>query len=70
MNTNKNKLLVNNSSQQKCFFALRAFALQNRQNRGWNYFALTSWLLPQKLPRPCHRTAPRCFARFRPKLFC
>jgi len=28
------------SSQQKCFFAARAFALQNGQNLGWNYFAL------------------------------
>jgi hypothetical protein len=29
-----------NSSQQKCFFTLKAFALQNGQNLGWNYFAL------------------------------
>jgi hypothetical protein len=29
------------SSQQKCFFALKAFALQTGQNLGWNYFALT-----------------------------
>jgi len=29
-----------NSSQQKCFFALGAFALRNGQNLGWNYFAL------------------------------
>jgi len=28
-----------NSSQQKCFFALGAIALQNAQNLGWNYFA-------------------------------
>jgi hypothetical protein len=28
------------SSQQKCFFALKASALQNAQNLGWNYFAL------------------------------
>jgi hypothetical protein len=30
-----------NSSRQKCFFALKAFALQNGQNLGWDYFALT-----------------------------
>jgi hypothetical protein len=37
-----------NSSQQKCFFALEASALQNEQNRGWNYFA------PERLvPRTC-----------------
>ncbi|GAA3974522.1 hypothetical protein [Mucilaginibacter dorajii] len=41
MNANKNNLLVNKSSQQKCFFALKASALQNGQNLGWNYFALT-----------------------------
>jgi hypothetical protein len=28
-----------NSSQQKCFFAARGFALQNGQNLGWDYFA-------------------------------
>ncbi|MCS3732612.1 hypothetical protein [Mucilaginibacter dorajii] len=47
-----------NSSQQKCFFAPKAFALQNGQNLGWNYFALslispaakTSYALPPHSP--------------------
>jgi hypothetical protein len=30
---------VNNSSQQKCFFTLKASALQNGQNLGWDFFA-------------------------------
>jgi hypothetical protein len=40
------------SSQQKCFFTLGAFALQNGQNLGWNYFALARVAPPQKLPMP------------------
>jgi len=40
MSTNKKQTTANNSSQQKCFFALGAIALQNGQNLGWNYFAL------------------------------
>ncbi|WP_439699200.1 hypothetical protein ACFGVS_14940 [Mucilaginibacter sp. AW1-7] len=53
-------------------FALGAFALQNGQNLGWNYFAPARFCPThlQKLPMPCSRTAPHCFARFRPKLFC
>ncbi|WP_419789000.1 hypothetical protein [Mucilaginibacter sp. FT3.2] len=59
------------SSQQKCFFAAQGLALQNGQNLGWDYFALTRQSpRMQKLPMPCHRTAPHCFARFRPKPFC
>jgi len=39
------------SSHQKCFFAALAFALQNGQNLGWDYFAPGA-LSPtlQKLP--------------------
>jgi hypothetical protein len=71
MSTLKKQTTANKSSQQKCFFALGAFALQNGQNLGWNYFALAR-IFPhmQKLPMPCSRTTPHCFARFRPKLFC
>jgi hypothetical protein len=36
------------SSQQKCFFAARAIALQNGQNLGWNYFAPARFI-----PRAC-----------------
>jgi hypothetical protein len=50
-----------NSSQQKCFFAALAFALQNDQNLGWNYLPLcfaaqavpsgkTSYALPPHRP--------------------
>jgi hypothetical protein len=48
-----------NSSQQKCFFAALAFAPQNGQNLGWNYFApkhfphshaKTSYALPPHSP--------------------
>jgi hypothetical protein len=35
----KKQTTTNKSSQQKCFFALIAFALQIRQNQGCNYFA-------------------------------
>jgi hypothetical protein len=59
-----------NSSQQKCFFALKAFALQNGQNLGCDYFAPSILPQLQKLPMPCRRTTPHCFARFRSKLFC
>jgi hypothetical protein len=60
-----------NSSQQKCFFALGAFALQNGQNLGWNYFA------PARLTHARAKTSyapqphsPALFARFHPKLAC
>jgi hypothetical protein len=59
------------SSQQKGFFAARAFALQNGQNLGWNYFAPELTPPPlQKLPMPCNRTGHHRFGRFRPKLLC
>jgi hypothetical protein len=58
------------SSRQRCFFALKAFALQNGQNLGRDYFALTLISPAAKTPMPYSRTAPHCFARFRPKLFC
>jgi hypothetical protein len=58
---------VNNSSQQRCFFARKAFALQNRQNLGWNYFALTLLALTAKtsyaLPAPKPRIVLAVFAR-------
>jgi hypothetical protein len=37
MSTYKKQTTANNSSQQKCFFALGAIALQNGQNLCWNY---------------------------------
>ncbi|WP_143065418.1 hypothetical protein [Mucilaginibacter sp. OK283] len=48
MSTYKKQTTANNSSQQKCFFALGAFALQNGQNLGWNYFAPVRFI-----PRTC-----------------
>jgi hypothetical protein len=56
------------SSQQKCFFALRASALQNAQNLGWNYFApATLAHYRQKLPMPRSRTIPALFCPFSPE---
>jgi hypothetical protein len=51
------------SSQQKCFFVLKASALQNEQNLGWNYFA------PSHLP---HARAKTSYALqpHSPALFC
>jgi hypothetical protein len=51
------------SSQQKCFFALMASALQNRQNLGWNYFALT---LLTPAAKTSYALPPHCPALFWP----
>jgi hypothetical protein len=51
-----------NSSQQKCFFAALAFALQNGQNLGWDYFA------PMHFAP--HRKNSLCPAFHNPALFC
>jgi hypothetical protein len=45
MSTNKKQKTTNKSSQQKCFFALVAVALQTGQNQGCNYFALLRSLI-------------------------
>jgi hypothetical protein len=52
-----------NSSHQKCFFALGAFALQNGQNLGWNYFA-------PRLLSPAHAKTSYACSRTKPALFC
>ncbi|MDN3582860.1 hypothetical protein [Mucilaginibacter flavus] len=67
MNTNKNKLLVNNSSHQKCFFAAQAFALQNGQNLGWDYFALARFVPTAKTPYALPTHSPASFCPFSPE---
>ncbi|WP_184542318.1 hypothetical protein [Mucilaginibacter sp. FT3.2] len=56
-----------NSSQQKCFFAHRAFALQNGQNLGWNYFALTLFALAAKTSYALPPHNPALFWPFSPE---
>jgi hypothetical protein len=51
------------SSQQKCFFAALAFALQNGQNLGWNYFA------PVRFPH-AHAKTSYALPSHNPALFC
>ncbi|GAA3967149.1 hypothetical protein [Mucilaginibacter dorajii] len=67
MNTNKNRLLVNKSSQQRCFFALKAFALQNGQNLGWDYFALALLCPAAKTPYALPTHNPALFCPFSPE---
>jgi hypothetical protein len=51
------KKVTKKSSQQKCFFAHKAFHAQSRKNCGLEYFCLAtlSHLYPgmQKFPMPC-----------------
>ncbi|MCS3734845.1 hypothetical protein [Mucilaginibacter dorajii] len=56
-----------NSSQQKCFCALRAFALQNGQNLGWDYFALTLISPAAKTPYALPPHSPALFCPFSPE---
>ncbi|GAA3976213.1 hypothetical protein GCM10022210_28630 [Mucilaginibacter dorajii] len=58
---------MNNSSQQKCFFALKAFALQNGQNLGWDYFALTRQVPAAKTPYVLPPHCPASFCPFSPE---
>ncbi|WP_184542326.1 hypothetical protein [Mucilaginibacter sp. FT3.2] len=53
--------------QQKCFFAHKAFALQNCQNRGWNYFALTLFALAAKTSYALPPHSPALFWPFSPE---
>jgi hypothetical protein len=55
------------SSQQKCFFAAQAFALQNGQNRGWDYFALTLFTPTAKTPYALQPHSPALFCPFSPE---
>jgi hypothetical protein len=55
------------SSQQKCFFALKASALQKRQNLGWNYFALTRFAPAAKTPYALPPHCPALFCQFSPE---
>jgi hypothetical protein len=63
MSTYKKQTTANNSSQQKCFFARNASALQNGQNLGWNYFA------PRLLSR-AHAKTSYALLPHSPALFC
>jgi hypothetical protein len=55
------------SSQQKCFFTLKASALQNGQNLGWDYFALTLISLAAKTPYALPPHNPALFCPFSPE---
>jgi len=55
------------SSQQKGFFAARAFALQNGQNRGWDYFALAHIAPTAKTPYALQPHRPPSFWPFSPE---
>jgi hypothetical protein len=55
------------SSQQKCFFALKASALQNRQNLGWDYFALALIFPAAKTPYALPPHSPALFCPFSPE---
>jgi hypothetical protein len=45
------------SSQQKCFFALLAFALQNGQNHGLQLFCATSFAQSYASAKTCYAPA-------------
>jgi hypothetical protein len=68
MNANKNKSLVNNSSQQKCFFCRTGPCPAKRAKPGLELFCPCPLLpLPQKLPMPSRRTSPPSFCPFSPE---
>jgi hypothetical protein len=53
--------------QQKCFFARKASALQNGQNLGWDYFALTHIAPAAKTPYALQPHGPALFCPLSPE---